>query len=267
MRKERERLQLYLLWLYLLWLYLLWQDPAVRKERERLDRIKIKAEEEADRVWREQRRKEYESLGDDERWDAAQTAAPSPARQHAHTPITLTLTLTLTLTQAQADGRQAGDRDEKGEAGHAHRQDRLQGQQAVGRKRAQAASAPIRRLRTSRRLRIHPVQCVGMCTLRRPDSRWLVAHTGRQEHQKQEERAGALIAETRGFLESDETCWTTSGAAATLRSGRGCLVAACVRHAFVFLTSNVAGALCAQFRGWLRSSHGNHVIKVVLPEK
>lgn len=43
------------------------EDPAVRKERERLERIQIKAEEEADRVWREQRRKEYESLGEDAR--------------------------------------------------------------------------------------------------------------------------------------------------------------------------------------------------------
>ena len=50
------------------------QDPAVRKERERLERIRIKAEEEADRVWREARRKEFEELGEDQRW-----ASPSPS--------------------------------------------------------------------------------------------------------------------------------------------------------------------------------------------
>lgn len=43
------------------------EDPAVRKERERLERIRIKAEEEADRVWREARRKEFEELGEDQR--------------------------------------------------------------------------------------------------------------------------------------------------------------------------------------------------------
>jgi hypothetical protein len=73
------------------WLYPLSQDPAVRKERERLERIQIKAEEEADRVWREQRRKEYESLGEDARWgtphDRRPSAAPrQPSRQHAHNP-------------------------------------------------------------------------------------------------------------------------------------------------------------------------------------
>ena len=41
------------------------EDPEVRKERERLERIRIKAEEEADRLWREERRKEAEELGED----------------------------------------------------------------------------------------------------------------------------------------------------------------------------------------------------------
>merc|ERR1712204_125580 len=43
------------------------EDPEMRKEGERLERIQIKAEQEADRVWREQRRAEYESLGEDAR--------------------------------------------------------------------------------------------------------------------------------------------------------------------------------------------------------
>ena len=53
----------------------------MRKERERLERIQIKAEQEADRVWREQRRAEYENLGEDARWEAA--ARPPPQRHTA----------------------------------------------------------------------------------------------------------------------------------------------------------------------------------------
>lgn len=70
------------------------------------------------------------------------TAAPAPHRGSPRGSTRTTLTPALTLTQAKADGRQAGDRDEQGEAGQTHRQDRLQGQQTFGRKRAQAASAP-----------------------------------------------------------------------------------------------------------------------------
>ena len=54
----------------------------MRKERERLERIKLKAEEEADRQWREQRRKEYEALPEDQRWDAAR----APTRQRPAAP-------------------------------------------------------------------------------------------------------------------------------------------------------------------------------------
>ena len=50
----------------------------MRKERERLERIKLKAEEEADRVWREQRRQEYEALPEDQRWDAARAPTRQP---------------------------------------------------------------------------------------------------------------------------------------------------------------------------------------------
>ena len=50
----------------------------MRKEGERLERIKLKAEEEADRVWREQRRKEYEDLPEDQRWDAARAPTRQP---------------------------------------------------------------------------------------------------------------------------------------------------------------------------------------------
>ena len=38
---------------------------CVQKERDRLERIRLKAEEEADRQWREERRREAESLGED----------------------------------------------------------------------------------------------------------------------------------------------------------------------------------------------------------
>ena len=52
------------------------QDPTVRKERERLERIKVAAEAEADRQWREERRREYESVGEDDRWPAPPRPAP-----------------------------------------------------------------------------------------------------------------------------------------------------------------------------------------------
>ena len=64
----------------------------MRKERERLERIKLKAEEEADRVWREQRRKEYEELPEDQRWDAAR----APTRQPPAAPHGSTLGSTRT---------------------------------------------------------------------------------------------------------------------------------------------------------------------------
>jgi len=38
---------------------------CVPKERDRLERIRLKAEEEADRQWREERRREAEALGED----------------------------------------------------------------------------------------------------------------------------------------------------------------------------------------------------------
>ena len=72
----------------------------MRKERERLERIKLKAAEEADRVWREQRRKEYEELPEDQRWDAAraptrQPPAAPPAAPHGSTRGSTCTCLTL----------------------------------------------------------------------------------------------------------------------------------------------------------------------------
>ena len=85
------------------------------------------------------------------------------ARQHGHVPDPVALP----RAQAEADGGQAADRDEEGEAGPPHRQDRGQGPQAGGGQRAQAASAPSHRLRTNHRLRTShrlrtPVLCEGM---------------------------------------------------------------------------------------------------------
>mmetsp|Transcript_18592 Transcript_18592/g.37874 ORF Transcript_18592/g.37874 Transcript_18592/m.37874 type:complete len:283 (+) Transcript_18592:3-851(+) len=55
------------------------EDDDVRKERERLERINLKAEAEADRLWREERRREFEALGE----DAKRPTAVSKKEQQA----------------------------------------------------------------------------------------------------------------------------------------------------------------------------------------
>ena len=179
----------------------------MRKERERLERIKLKAEEEADRQWREQRRKEYEALPEDQRWDAAraptwQPPAAPPAAPHGSTRGSTRTCLTPWPCLAHRPKPMAGKQQivtRKEKQGHrtaktgakAHKP----AEDNVRKPPPHPATACARATACA-----HPC-CARACvhaappslTLRRPASRWLVARTESQRHQTQEERARALM--------------------------------------------------------------------------
>ena len=178
----------------------------MRKERERLERIKLKAEEEADRQWREQRRKEYEALPEDQRWDAAraptrQRPAAPPAAPHGSTRGSTRTCLTpwpclVHRPKPMAGKQQIVTRREK----QGHRTAK------TGAKAHKPAEDNVRKPPAHQPPPAHEPPPVHQpppahfravrghaCTLRRPASRWLVARTESQRHQAQEERARALM--------------------------------------------------------------------------
>ena len=166
----------------------------MRKERERLERIKLKAEEEADRQWREQRRKEYEALPEDQRWDAAraptrQPPAAPPAAPHGSTRGSTRTCLTPWPCLAHRPKPMAGKQQivtRKEKQGHRTAK--------TGAKAHKPAEDNVRKPPAHQPPPAHSRAVRGhACTLRRPPSRWLVARTENQRHQAQEERARALM--------------------------------------------------------------------------